>query len=310
MWAGVLRSAGLRQFEFFADHIEPVLFRNVIQNRSEFFQATQRAIEENGLEVWSGATARISYLLNMLSHPFEDMRECARSWVKAFMGLSVALGARCISGHYDCLSIPQMKEDLDGWIDRACDELAELTRYAAEAGIEAVFLEQMHRPQLQPNTIERARYILERTNSAGGIPVHMHLDLGHMAHVKDDPKHGTQDKDPLEWLAAPFGSNKILLVHAQQTDDQASRHWPFTAEHNAKGIIDARECIRAIEKSRVAECVIALEVLFPRGTEISVIEPAIVESATYWRRALEDEGYLEDNGVYARPKGGDANEPR
>lgn len=295
-----MKRAGLKEFEFFADHLEPVLFREVIQNRSEFFQAAQRAIEKNSLKVWSGATARISYLLNMLSHPFEDMRECARSWIKAFMDLSAALGARCISGHYDCLSIPQMNEDLDGWIDRLCDELAGLSYYAVETGIEAIFLEQMHRPQLQPNTIRRAKYMLERINSSSEAPFHMHLDLGHMAHVKGDPEHKGNDKDPLQWLAAPFGSNEMLLIHAQQTDSKASRHWPFTSEYNEKGIIDAVECIRAVEKSGVSECVIALEILFPRGTGINVIEPAIIESACYWRNALKQEGYKDNDGVYTR----------
>lgn len=304
IWAGVLQRAGLSQFEYFADHMEPLLFRDVIAERSGFFQATLKAIENHGLSVWSGATARVSYLLNMLSHPFEDMREGAQKWLKAFTDLSLALGAKHISGHYDCLSKPQMAEDLDGWIDRVCDELASFTEYAAEKGLKAVFLEQMHRPQLQPNTIERAHYMLERTNSKSAVPVHIHLDLGHMAHVREDPAHSERDKDPYEWLAEPFGDNQMLLIHAQQTDGKASWHWPFTPEYNEKGIIDALEVIRAVERSGVAEAVVALEVLFPRGTDIEKIEPAIAESAEYWRRAFGEAGYMEKEGAFVKTEEG------
>ena len=99
----------VRRFEYFADHMEPVLFRDVILGRTEFFRATAEAVEHAGLSVWAAATARISYLLNMLSHPYGDMRECGRKWVRAFIDLAQALGASYISGHYD-LSLIHISE--------------------------------------------------------------------------------------------------------------------------------------------------------------------------------------------------------
>jgi sugar phosphate isomerase/epimerase len=291
---------GVRRFEYFADHMEPLLFRNVVKKGSAFFKATMKAVENAGLEIWSGATARISYLLNMLSHPYEDMREGAREWMRAFIDQTAAFGASYISGHYDCMSIPQMNEDLQGWLDRACDELAGISHYAADRGLKAIFIEQMHRPQLQPNTIERAQYMIERMNKQSAIPIHIHLDTGHMAHVKGDPAHSEADKDPIKWLETPFGANEMLLVHAQQTDATASRHWPFTKEYNKRGIIDVSEVICAIERSGVKEAVIALEILFHRGTPIEDIEPALVESADCWREAFAEAGYTERDSVFAK----------
>ncbi|MBN1809419.1 MAG: sugar phosphate isomerase/epimerase [Planctomycetes bacterium] len=299
IWADVIRRMGLRQFEYFADHMEPVIFREVVRGQSRFFQATLDAMRERGLQAWSAATARVSYLLNLLSHPYDDMRAAAREWLHAFIDLAVALQAPYISGHYDCISRPQTAE-LDRWMDNACDEIVLASEYAAAKGLKAIFLEQMHRPQLQPNTIERAHYMLDRINRSSAVPVHMHLDTGHMAHVKGDPAHTDTDKDPINWFGTPWGANEILLVHAQQTDDLASRHWPFTVECNGRGIIDAGEIIRAIEKSGVKRAVIALEVLFPRGSDIEEIEGPLVESAEYWRKALGEAGYSPWNDVFSK----------
>ena len=305
VWAGVLRRAGLMEFEYSADHLEPVLFRRVIRRKSEFFEATRRAIADHGLKVWSGATARISYLLNMLNHPYADMRAEALAWCKAFVDLTLALGGRYISGHYDVIGKRDLAERFDAAMQRIVDGLVALSRYAARKGLDAIFLEQMHRPQFQPNTIERGHRLLEAINRRSAVPVYMHLDLGHAAPVFDDPAHGPRDKDPYAWLAERWGENRIVLIHAQQSDRQASRHWPFTPEYNARGIIDARRSLEALASSGVEEAVIALEILFARGTPIETVEPAIVESAAYWRQALESLGYVRSpDGYYkkaARP---------
>jgi hypothetical protein len=291
VWAGVLERAGLKEFEYFADHLEPVLFRRVVEKESEFLQATREAIRAHGLKVWSGATARVSYLMNLLSHPYADMRAEGVAWCCAFIDLALRLGGRYISGHYDCLGKRDLAENFDAAVERMIDGLVRVGQYAAQVGLEAIFLEQMHRPQLQPNTIERGHRILGELNSRSPVPFHMHLDLGHAAPVFDDPTHGPRDKDPYAWMAEPWGANRIVLVHAQQCDRKASRHWPFTPEYNKRGLIDARRSLEALASSGVGEAVIALEVLYPRGTLIEAIEPGIVASAEYWREALRGLGY-------------------
>ena len=294
VWAGVLERAGLKEFEYFADHLEPVLFRRVVEKESEFLRATREAIRAHGLKVWSGATARVSYLMNLLSHPYADMRTEGIAWCCAFIDLALKLGGRHISGHYDCLGKRDLAENFDAAIERMIDGLVRVGQYAARVGLEAIFLEQMHRPQLQPNTLSRGHRILGELNARSPVPFHMHLDFGHAAPVFDDPTHGPRDKDPYAWMAEPWGANRIVLIHAQQCDRQASRHWPFTPEYNKRGIIDARRCIEALASSGVGEAVLALEVLYPRGTLIEAIEPGIVASAEYWREALESLGYAAD----------------
>ena len=301
IWAEVLAAAGLRRFEYFADHLEPVIFRSVIERESEFFQATRSCLERFGLEVFSGATARISYLLNMLSHPYADMRAAGREWMRAFIELTRKLGGRFISGHYDCISLPEVNRGLAAAVDRLLGELVEVSQYAREAGLEGIFLEMMHRPQLQPYTIAGAHELLGRLNERAVVPFHIHIDTGHMAFIEGDPHHNGEDRDVYRWLATPFGTNDWLLVHAQQTDAYASRHWPFTHVYNRIGIIDARTCLQAIEESGVARAAIALEILFPRATPLERIRPDIIASARYWQEAFAELGYRENTrGEYVR----------
>jgi hypothetical protein len=229
--------------------------------------------------------------MNLLSHPYADMREEGVAWCCAFIDLALKLGGRYVSGHYDCLSKRDLAENFDAAIGRMIDGLVRVGEYAAKVGLEAIFLEPMHRPQLQPNTLSRGHRILGELNARSPVPFHMHLDFGHAAPVFDDPTHGPRDKDPYAWMAEPWGANRIVLIHAQQCDREASRHWPFTPEYNKRGIIDARRSLEALASSGVGEAVIALEVLYPRGTLIEVIEPGIVASAEYWREALESLGY-------------------
>lgn len=300
-WAGVLARAGLVEFEYFADHLEPVLFRRVVRERSEFFKATRQAIAGAGLKVWSGATARVSYLLNLLNHPYADMRREGLEWCKAFIDLARALDAPYISGHYDIMSKRDLAGDFRGAMQRIVDGLVAMSEYAARKGLSAIFLEQMHRPQLQPNTLARSRELLAAINARSAVPVRMHLDMGHAAPVFDDPTHGPRDKDPYAWLAEPWGDNRLVLVHTQQSDAAASRHWPFTPEFNAKGLIDGRRAIEALASSGVGEAVLAFEILFARGTPIEAIEPSITASAAYWREALESLGYTRAaDGAYEK----------
>ena len=300
VWAEVLRAMGLRRLEYFADHMEPLMLRRVVEEESEFFQATRRALEHAGLEVFSAATGRISYRLNMLSHPYPDCRREALRWCRALIDLALKLGAPYVSGHYDCISKPDVAQDLAGAIDRLVAGLLEVADYAAQVGLRGIFLEQMHRAQLQPYTIAGAHDLLNRLNRRAAVPFHIHVDTGHAAFIRGDPAHTGPDKDIYRWLAEPFGRNEVLLIHAQQCDRKASRHWPFTERYNRLGLIDGRQVIRAVERSGVPRCVIALEVLFPRSTPIEVIRPAMVESADYWRHAFKDEGYVCREGLFVK----------
>jgi len=291
-WVRPVAAAGLRHLEFFADHMEPVIFANVIRERSEYFQATVRALRDNRLNVISVTTGRISYLLNVLNHPYADVRREGMRWCRAMVDLAAALGAPYASGHFDYISQKDLREREAECVQRIIDGMVELSQHAAEKGLRGLCLEQMHGPQLRPYTIAEGEEMLAEINERSAVPVYMMCDTGHMAHVSpDDARHTDEDKDPYAWLSRRYAGLDILFVHTQQTDREASRHWPFTGPCNEKGIIDPKRLIEAVELSGVATAYLSFEILWGRGAPMDTIVADIAESAETFRAALRDAGY-------------------
>jgi len=303
-WVRPLVAAGITHLEYFADHMEPVIYENVIRDRSEYFQATMDTIRRSRLSVASVTTGRISYLLNVLSHPYADARAEGMRWCRRMVDLAVALGARYCSGHFDYISQKDARKLGARAAQRIVDGLVELSEYAARHGLAGICLEQMHGPQLRPYIIPEMEQMLHSINARSAVPVYPMCDTGHMAHVSPaDPDHGSQDKNPYAWLSRKYAGLDVIFVHIQQTDNQASRHWPFTAPFNAQGIIEPKKVVEAVERSGVAEAYLSLEILYARGTPLDQITPDIVASAEAFRGALRGLGYAcdEQDQAWKRP---------
>jgi len=300
-WVRPILDAGLRHLEYFVDHMDPVIFENVIRNRSGYFRATMDTIRGHGLTVISATTGRISYLLNVLSHPYPDAREEGIRWCERMVDLAVALGARFASGHFDYISQTDLRRGSRRAEMRMLDGLLRVAEYGADKGLEGICLEQMHGPQLRPYTVEQAQRYLRWLNRRSAIPVYLLADCGHMAHVPpSDPKHTDTDKDPCHWLSQKYAGMDKIFVHLQQSDAKASRHWPFTPRYNRRGIISPERVIESIEASGVAEAYLSFEILYPRGADVDVIADDLRVSADRFRRALKSRGYVEREGRWTR----------
>jgi len=299
-WVRPLCAANLRRLEYFADHMEPVFFENVIRQRSEFFRATAETLAANHITVEAFTTGRILYLLNGLSHPYPDARREAMRWLDCTARAAAALGARLVGGHFDYISLREAREA--GRVrQRLLDGLLHFGESSARAGLEAIALEQMYTPSLRPYTMAELEAMLSWLNARSPVPFYPMCDVGHMAvGPADDPEHTPADKDPCAWLARRYAGQDTIFVHLQQTDQIASRHWPFTAEYNARGFIELERVVASIEASGVARAFLSMEILFPRGTPIDVITPAISESAGRVRAALAVRGYREEDGEFCR----------
>ena len=315
-WVRPIVRAGLHHLEFFADHMDPVIFENVIRSRSEYFQATLDTIREHDLRLVSVTTGRISYLLNVLNHPYPDARREGMRWCQRMVDLAAALGAPYASGHFDYISQKDLRERQPEAAQRIIDGMVELAEYAAQVGLRGLCLEQMHGPQLLPYTIAEGQRMIEQINERSAVPVYMMCDTGHMAHVPpEDPNHRAEDKDPYAWLSRRYAGLDTVFVHTQQTDRLASRHWPFTSEHDADGIIDPASVVEAIEQSGVANAYLSFEILWGRGAPLEPIARDIAESADRFRAVLRDKGYaLEPNSAVweppSRPSAGPRPRPR
>ena len=300
-WVQPILASGVRHIDYFVDHLEPVICENVIRNRSGYYAATMEAIRRHELTVVSATTGRISYLLNVLAHPYDDMRDEGIRWCKRMVDLAAALGAPFATGHFDYISKTDLRERPAQAEQRALDGLLLMAEYAAERALEGLALEQMHGPQLRPYTVEQAQRFLAWLNQRSAVPIYLLVDTGHMAHVDPgDANHTEKDKDPYHWLSQKYAGLDKVFVHLQQTDNSGSRHWPFTETWNRCGIISPERVIESIERSGVAEAYLSFEILYPRGQETQPIAEGIQQSVRMFVDAFGRAGYARHGDTFER----------
>ena len=92
------------------------------------------------------------------------------------------------------------------------------------------------------------------------------------------------DRDPYAWLEQ-LGA-RTSVVQLQQADGEADHHWPFTAETNAAGIIDAHRVLAALDRSGAADVTLVLEIFPAYEQDDDQTLSDLCESADYWRDAL------------------------
>jgi hypothetical protein len=113
-----------------------------------------------------------------------------------------------------------------------------------------------------------------------------------------------EDGDPYEWLEHLGCYSPI--VHLQQTDGTSSSHKAFTAEHNARGIIDPAQVLQTIacsydrprDPSMPPPCediYLTLEVFSSTADTPAQILSRMRQSAAYWRTWIPQDGLRLDS---------------
>jgi hypothetical protein len=94
------------------------------------------------------------------------------------------------------------------------------------------------------------------------------------------------DRDPYAWLEQ-LGA-RATVVQLQQADGTADHHWPFTAQANAAGIIDAQKVLAALDRSGATDVALILEIIpaFEQDDDQALAD--LRQSAEYWRAALAE----------------------
>ncbi len=242
--------------------------------------AVADACARHGIRVHSVFTGLGAYGRNLLLDPDAANRERARAWLGRALRLAALLGARSAGGHVGAFSVTDWEDA--GRRDRLWqglrDDLRELAGAAAELGLDAVLFENMA-ARREPATMADVESLLA---PAGGsrAAVALCLDVGHHC----VPGTAGDERDPYAWLRR-FGA-RAPVVHLQQTDADADHHWPFTAELNALGRIDADRVLDALDASGAEEVALVLEVIPAFEADDDGVVEGLVESVAHWRRAL------------------------
>jgi sugar phosphate isomerase/epimerase len=243
-------------------------------------QAVAAACAARGIAVHSTFTGLGAYGRNLLLDPDPVRRRRAAAWFRRAVDFTAAAGGRAAGGHVGAFSVADWRDGARRaqlWEGLRAD-LGELAAHAGERGLEAVLFENMA-ARREPSTISEAEALLAPAGD-GRAAVALCLDVGHQCVV------GTSgdDRDPYAWLRR-LGS-RSPVVHLQQTDAEADHHWPFTAERNAQGRIDAARVLDALDASGAGEVALVLEVIPSFEQDDDLVLAELVDTAEHWRAAL------------------------
>lgn len=279
LWARIIaEDLGLQEVQFSFDLLDPTLPE---PSRSARCAAVMEAVRAHGLSLHTTFTGLIAYAQNHLAHPDPMMRERARDWYIQALEVSRSLGAEACGGHVGAMSVHDYADPSRRALVRThlVDAVQKLTHAAGAMGQKYFLWELMPTPREIPHTPQEAREILMQVNAHAAVPVRLCFDVGHcLATVSSKPA------DPYEWLEELLPWSPI--IHLQQTDGKGDRHWPFTPEFNAVGIIDPRQVINIARKSPLDRIVLHFEIAHPFDAPAERIIDAHRLSVEIWKTWL------------------------
>jgi sugar phosphate isomerase/epimerase len=242
--------------------------------------AVAAACAGRGIRVHSIFTGLGAYGRNLLLDPDAASRARALAWLGRALDYAALVGARSAGGHVGAFSLAD-------WADAGRretlwqglrDDLRELAAHASALGLDAVLFENMA-ARREPSTMGDVESLLAPPDESHAA-VALCLDVGHHC----VPGTDGDERDPYAWLRR-FGA-RAPVVHLQQTDADADHHWPFTAELNAVGRIDAGRVLDALDESGADEVALILEVIPAFEADDDGVLEGLVESVAYWREAM------------------------
>jgi D-erythrulose 1-phosphate 3-epimerase len=238
------------------------------------------ACAASGLSLHSTFTGLAAYSSNLLLHPDAVARAGAAGWYRRVIDFTAAAGAAATGGHLGAFCVDDWRHPVRRrklWGELA-ESLAGLAGYARQRGLGCLLAENLAAAR-EPSTLRMVSSLLTGGDAAH-VPVLLCLDVGHQC----VPGTAGADRDPYAWLEQ-LGA-RAGVVQLQQSDGAADRHWPFTPQANAAGIIDAPRVLAALDRSGAADVALILEVIpaFEQDDDQALAD--LRASAGYWRDAL------------------------
>jgi len=276
-WTGIVgRTLGLRIAQFTADLLYPWYGAAVVDGQVEAIRECARRHDVAIETTFTSAFTRVNHVM----HPVPAIRQAWIEWFKTFCEISRRLGAEGVGSHFGIMTVRdcadaatrarRVAEGVEGW--------REIAEHAKGLGIEYLLFEPMSIPRENAHTIAATAELYEKVNGDIAIPMKLCLDVDHGDATSGDPR----DVDYEAWLRE-FGAVSPV-VHLKQSSADKSGHWPFTAEHNAKGVVRPEKVLRALEEGGAERVSLVLEFSFRERfpAEGRVIDD-LRESVDYWR---------------------------
>lgn len=277
-WTRLCRQMGIRAVMFNIDLIDPY-WPWELQKR--LADRTLDACAKNNVTIVASFGGHHGHQ-HYLGHPDPDCRREAERFFRLAIRQSAYLGAVSFG---TCFAIQAVRTDSDPRLrsqvmEDALAAYRRLAEYGAEVGLKALAYEMTSASRETCATFAENDFVLA-AGERFAIPLRICLDMGHRQ------KNGTpQEADHLEWIRRY--ARRCDVIDCQQTDAAASRHWPFTAEANERGIIRADEVVAAINESGAGDVLVAFEIRTPAffPQDARHLED-LRASVDYWRRWVD-----------------------
>ncbi len=265
---------GLKHVQFCFDVLDP---RCTETAKSIMCDAIKKAVDKYDLQIQSAFIGGGAYAYNLLLHPMPEMRQDALRWCEMAAELSGKIGAITVGGPIAAVSVESMKDESKhaAMIDELVSSYRHFATYAAQCNQQYVIWEPTPIKREMSQTIKESLVLLERFNKDVPIPVKFCFDVGHQCSYN----MGGDDLDIYKWIAA-LGKH-CPVVHLQQTDGIMDRHWSFTKENNAKGIIKLDKILEALDKSGLKEVYLFPELIHPFEYDENKLLDELDESIAY-----------------------------
>jgi sugar phosphate isomerase/epimerase len=279
VWAAICADLGIRHVMFNIDLIDPYWPWD-LQRR--LCDETLAACKRYGVQIrcsFGGHHGHQHYL----GHPDAACRREAETFFKRAIRQTAYLGGKSFGTCFAiqtvrCQNDPQLRRQV---LDDAVAAYHRLAEYGAQVGLQALAYEMTSVPRETCATFAENDEVLARCADMA-IPLRICLDLGHR-NLAASP----EEADHLAWICR-YG-RVCDVIDCQQTDREASRHWPFIVEYNRRGIIRGEEVVAAINQSGADEILLAFEIRTPafHPQEYSHLD-GLRASVAYWRQWVKE----------------------
>ncbi len=278
-WVAIVKEElGLSCCQFSLDLVDPMLDEAAT---GAYADVVRRCTAANGVFLHSTFTGLAAYSWSQLLHPNEALRAAAMRWYERAIEFTARLGALGTGGHLGALSVQDIANDVrkQALIREMKERLESLSRYAEQRGLQFLLFENMAVTREWGHSIEEAQELSGLVTE--GVPIILCLDIGHPCALHT----GTASDEYLSWLTQPWSHTPV--IHLQQTDHTGDHHWPFTAEYNGKGIVQAESVLNAISKwPDGSDIYLFLEPIHPFESNDASVLHDLRESVQHWRMAM------------------------
>lgn len=244
--------------------------------------AIRAACDRRGLVVHSVFTGLIGYSRGLMLSPLAQERTQGQELWMDGVRLAAELGARSFGGHVGSLS---RADAGDGerrqrrWQELE-HRLANLRGRARAAGLDALLVENMACDR-EPSRMDECAGLLQPADERGAA-LELCLDVGHQC----VPGTTGAEADPYAWLRRV--GRHASVIHLQQSDAAGDHHWPFTAQYNALGRIEAPRLLEALAEGGADRAALILEVIPSFEADDGQVLAELRESVAYWKDAIDE----------------------